>query len=251
MPRARPCCFPEQRPAFEITIDASHPIGKTTRRTSPMSCWNRRLTTIMDCEDSVAAVDAEDKVAGLPQLARPDEGRPGPRLREGRRDVHPQAEPRPDLYRPDGGEFTVKGRSLMLVRNVGHLMTNPPILDADGNEVPEGHDGRDDHRADRLHDLKKEWPPRAIRVAGSVYVVKPKMHGPEEVAFADELFARVEEALGLAANTLKMGIMDEERRTTVNLKECIRAAKTAWSSSTPASSTAPATRSTPRWKPAR
>src|SRR5262249_1933217 len=125
---------------------------------------------------------------------------------------------------PDGGDVTVKGRALMLVRNVGHLTTNPAILDRDGNEVFEGLMDAMITTVIALHDLKKTAAPRNS-VTGSIYVVKPKVHGPEEVAFSDDTFTHVEQALGLPRYTVKLGVMDEERRTSVNLKECIRASK--------------------------
>ena len=125
---------------------------------------------------------------------------------------------------PDGTPFPVRCRSLMLIRNVGHLMTNPAVVDRDGNEVPEGIMDAMMTALIALHDIGPKGR-KANSTKGSMYVVKPKMHGPEEVGFAVELFSRVEDALGMARNAIKMGIMDEERRTTVNLKECIRAAK--------------------------
>ncbi len=209
---------------LEIRIDAKGAIGASDAAHINDIQLESAITTIMDCEDSVAAVDAQDKVLAYSNWLGLMKGDLEEVVTKGGHSFTRALNPDVDFMDSHGKPFTVHGRSLMLVRNVGHLMTNPAILDRDGLEVPEGLMDAMITALIALHDIGPNGRCQNSR-AGSMYVVKPKMHGPEEVAFAVEIFSKVEQALGMAANTIKMGIMDEERRTTVNLKECIRAAK--------------------------
>jgi malate synthase len=207
-----------------IGFDPHHPIGRTDRAHVCDIRLESALSAIMDCEDSVACVDGADKVGAYANWLGLMRGDLTERFQKGGRWITRELTDDRLFVGPDGRTVTLRGRALMLVRNVGHLMTTPAILDADGAEVPEGMVDAFVTVLCAMHDLRKTKGLRNSQV-GSVYVVKPKMHGPEEVAFAVSIFDRVEDALGLPRNTVKLGIMDEERRTSANLKECLRAAR--------------------------
>jgi len=206
----------------KLVFDRTHPIGGRDQAGLADVQMESAVSAIMDCEDSVACVDAEDKVAAYANWLGLMQGNLEETFEKGGTSVTRRLNPDQQFIGPNGEEVVLKGRALMLVRNVGHLMTNPAILDRDGNEVFEGLMDAMITTLIAMHDLKREG---GNSLTGSVYVVKPKMHGPDEVAFADEIFTYVESVLGLPQYTVKLGVMDEERRTSVNLKECIRAAK--------------------------
>lgn len=207
---------------IRVMINAEHTVGVTDPANIADVVLESALSTIMDCEDSVAAVDGADKTLAYANWLGLMQGTLTETVTKNGRSFERVMAEDIDVTCPDGTIRPLKGRSLMLVRNVGHLMTNPAILDRDGNEAHEGLMDAMMTTLIAMHDLARDG---GNSVTGSVYVVKPKMHGPEEVAFADQIFSFVENVLGLPQYTVKLGIMDEERRTSANLRECIRAAK--------------------------